>query len=236
MTTLIEAHRKIIAEVVSCPPRRGRKIRVLKAGAAGDAVATLQPGSEIYGLTMGQFSLIDLLLAVLERTGPAEVDVATWIAAQTDMDIVKELLDRAAIEKFRLVVDRSFTRMKPTHCREIEKQFGQGCIRAVSNHSKFIVVRNEKWNIAIRTSMNLNQNPRMENFELSDCATLSGFLTSIVDDIFTNHAPGDWDSTTTNLTNIDNSKRNGGVNDVGKITCADTPAETKLRPDGEFQW
>lgn len=60
--------------------KRARSIRVAKQGRARDAIGALTPGCEIYILTFGQFSLIHALTAILEQTGPADVNVSTWTA------------------------------------------------------------------------------------------------------------------------------------------------------------
>lgn len=51
-------------------------------------------------------------------------------------------------------------------------------------HAKFAVMTNEKYHLAIRTSMNLNENRRIENFEISDDKLLADYLTSIIDGFF----------------------------------------------------
>ena len=53
-----------------------------------------------------------------------------------------------------------------------------------ARYFKFAIIRNERWNLAIRTSMNLNPNPRLENFEISDDAELAGFFSRIVENVF----------------------------------------------------
>ena len=62
--------------------------------------------------------------------------------------------------------------------------FGTECIRAVRTHAKFVVVRNEEWAVVVRTSMNLNENPRLENIEITTDAGFADFFESIVADIF----------------------------------------------------
>jgi hypothetical protein len=63
--------------------------------------------------------------------------------------------------------------------------FGRDCIRAISTHAKFILARNDDWNVVVRTSMNLNENPRFENIEISDDPAFCGFMFEIADYIFT---------------------------------------------------
>ena len=46
-----------------------------------------------------------------------------------------------------------------------------------------MLIKNNDWNIVIRTSMNLNENKRLENFEISDCEILYNYLNDICIDI-----------------------------------------------------
>lgn len=49
---------------------------------ASEAIGTLEPGISIFGVTRGQFSMIDLVLAVLDQLGPAHVSLWTWKIAE----------------------------------------------------------------------------------------------------------------------------------------------------------
>lgn len=149
----------------------------------------LAPNCELYGLTKGQFSLLDLVIAVLTQTGPAHVTVSTWTAAQAAIDESYKLLTENAVLSLRWLVDFSFLRRQPKYCELLVRRFGRDVIRVTKNHAKFIIVRNKRWNVAIRTSMNLNHNPRLENFEISDDPALCDFLESVVDEIFETHTP-----------------------------------------------
>lgn len=190
---------------------RRRSIRVCKSGSARDAIGSLRPGHEAFILTFGQFSAIDALMALLEQTGPAEVDVATWTAANADLDRMAQLLARAEIIKCRWLVDRSFLTRQPAYCRALRRLFGDGCIRTLRSHAKFMTIRNGQWNLAVRMSMNLNQNPRCENLEVSDDPALCGFLRSIVDEVFDECHEGDFGGGVPELRRIPEVGRSGGV-------------------------
>ena len=68
--------------------------------------------------------------------------------------------------------------------------FGDDCIRTCRSHAKFATITNARWNLAVRTSMNLNHNPRLENMEISDDPDLCRFFTTIADEIFAEQAAG----------------------------------------------
>ena len=51
------------------------------------------------------------------------------------------------------------------------------------SHCKYTLISNNEWKIVIRTSMNLNENKRLENFEVSDDENLYNYLIEISKDI-----------------------------------------------------
>lgn len=195
-----------------------REIRTAKLGSARDAIGTLTPDCEIYVLTFGQFSLIDALVAIIEQTGPAEVDLSTWTAANADLTTASKLLEVSAIKKMRFLVDRSFLTRKPEYCAAMRRLFGDECIRTARSHAKFAAIRNDDWQIAVRTSMNLNTNPRLENIEISDDPALCGFMTSVVDEVFAEQQPSLFEQGLPRLDGIANTRSTGGVA-VGKVTA-----------------
>ena len=151
---------------------------------AGTVIGDLEPGCEIYGFTKGQFSCIHILEHILKQTGPADVVICTWSAASGDISAAHNMLTVGGIKSLRFIVDFSFKSRKPKFCQELIENFGADAIRVTSIHAKFMTVKNDKWNICIRTSMNLNYNPRFENFEISDDKQMLDFMHDVVDDIY----------------------------------------------------
>jgi hypothetical protein len=168
--------------------RRGPAARSVRRSTYGrncaDMIGPISPGCEIYCLQRGQFSLIDLLEHLLGQTGPADLIVSTWTAAGADIDYARRFLDDDRVRSCRWLVDFSFPARQPGYCAALRDRFGDGNIRATKNHAKFLLVRNERWNLAVRTSMNLNENRRLESVEISDDPDLAGWLQTVVDDIF----------------------------------------------------
>jgi hypothetical protein len=168
--------------------RDGRRdIRDLRRKqSAREAVAGLSlDGSEIFGFTKGQFSLIDLLEAVLEHTGPAALHVSTWTAANTDVTKALELIDAGRITRARSLVDIAFVRRCPQLAARIRSAFGPDCIRVTANHAKFAILENGQWRAVVRTSMNLNHNPRLEDFTVAHDPELAAFILEALNDIWT---------------------------------------------------
>lgn len=192
-TQTVKVHRKPAA----------RDIRLSKSLTAEQSIGDLKKNQDIYILTFGQFSLIDALVHVLKQTGPAYVDFSTWTAADAHLEKAKALLDSAEIKRLRMVIDRSFESRQPEYCYHMRKRFGSESIRAIRTHAKFFVVRNENWSVVARTSMNLNENPRLENIEISTDDSLADFMTTIVDEIFNEVPEGQNHSPMLELLNIE---------------------------------
>lgn len=158
--------------------------KVATTANAQTALADWGPGLTTSVLTFGQFSLFDAILAVLDRTGPADVDLATWTAGGADLERAAAQLADGRITGLRLVVDCSFPTRQPGYTATLVRLFGPESIRTIRTHAKYCVIRNADWAVVIRTSMNLNNNPRLEWLEVTDDPDLAAFLASVTDDIF----------------------------------------------------
>jgi len=166
-----------------------RLVRVAKLATATQAIGTLERETDIFILTYGQFSLVDAMCAVLAQTGPANVDMSTWTAAHAHLDRAAAMLESSQILRYRMIVDFSFKSRQLAYYNRMIEIFGPECIRSINTHAKFITITNDVWNIVIRTSMNLSENPRLENLEISENAGFARFFTCIVDDIFSEVEP-----------------------------------------------
>jgi len=159
-------------------------ISLRKTESAENAIGDLSKNMDLFILTFGQFSLIDALVAILGKTGPAHVVISTWTAADAHLERSKALMESAQVLSFRMIVDRSFETRQPGYAYHMRELFGKSCIRAIRTHAKFLIIRNDKWDIVVRTSMNLNENPRLENIEISENKEFAEFFQTIADEIF----------------------------------------------------
>lgn len=168
-----------------------RAIRISKKGNARQAIGTLKKNEDVFILTFGQFSMIDALSVVLEQTGPAAVSVASWTANPSHLDELHSLVESGAVTEFRFIVDKSLETRHYEYYRNLRLKFGFDRVRTINNHSKFMLIRNDKWDIVVRTSMNLNENQRLENIEISDNEAFAVFFQSVVDSIFSEVSIGE---------------------------------------------
>lgn len=136
---------------------------------ATTALRDFDRGTSVFGLTKGQFSMIDLAAAVLRKTGPAMVAVWTWCIAEYEVVAFTAFMKDGAVADLRVVMDWTGSQRDMPLIGELQTQFGLDCIRVTRTHAKIVTVWTEcGWRVVIRGSMNLNSNPRFEQFDCSD--------------------------------------------------------------------
>lgn len=180
------------SSIAQAHARRARKTRarLSKVASARDTIAGFGHHMDVVGLTFGQFSLLDLIDATLEITGPADVAIATWSAGFYDVEAAQRFRDSGRIKSIRFVLDSSAKRGQAT-VGDIGELFGVENIRATRSHTKFALITNEEWSVTITSSMNLNLNPRLEQFEMTDDKERCGMFMQFVDGLFDELVAGD---------------------------------------------
>lgn len=157
---------------------------------AARAVIGLRPGGRVVGMTKGQFSMIDLIRAVLDITGPAHLQLSTWTAGIRDTKNAGFLFTDGRLLSVRWLVDRSFATRQPAYCAALVRIFGKEAIRCTRTHAKVALIKNDDWSISIRSSMNLNKNPRFENFDIDDNGPIFDLFAAHFADMETSMAEG----------------------------------------------
>lgn len=168
-----------------------RKIRMAKRVFADDAIGKIEKNSDTFILTFGQFSLIDVMSTILDQTGAANIIISSWTAAHAALEATAEKIEACDILSFKMIVDRSFKNRQPDYYKRMIELFGSDSIRELKTHAKFLVIYNDNWNIVVRTSMNLNENPRLENLEISESKKFVDFFRGVCDNIFNEVAVGE---------------------------------------------
>lgn len=148
-------------------------------------------GREMFGFTKGQFSFVDLIEAATEYTGDVDATIATWTAANADLSRIDNFLKRNRLRSVQWVVDYSFETRQPKFCAQLRETFGDESIRTVPSHCKYVLLSNDDWHVVIQTSMNLNQNARLENFWIADDEELFSEYKAVADELFQTQKPGE---------------------------------------------
>lgn len=151
---------------------------------ASEAVKGFGINGKVCGLTNGTFSLLSLIEAVLDITGPADVTISTWSAGLYDAGALNSLMASGMARDVRLILDRSFKTRQAGYSLYIQDVFKEDNIRTTNTHAKFVLIKNDTYNICIRSSMNLNENKRCENFDVDDDLDIYNLFNTFADDLF----------------------------------------------------
>lgn len=151
---------------------------------ASEAVKGFGPNGKVCGLTNGAFSLLSLIEAVLHITGPADVTISTWSAGLYDAGALNSLMASGMVRDVRLILDRSFKTRQVGYSLYIQDVFKDENIRTTNTHAKFVLIKNDTYNVCIRSSMNLNENKRCENYDIDDDLDIYNLFNTFADDLF----------------------------------------------------
>ncbi len=157
---------------------------------ADSAIRGFDKNTRITGLTNGAFSLISLIRSVLKKTGAAHIVVSTWSSGFYDSNVIDGLLQSNSILSFKFILDRSFKTRQEKYATHITHLFSPENIRTTNTHSKFVLIWNENWNVCIRSSMNLNENKRCENFDLDNDIDIFNLFKNYTDELFAKQPEG----------------------------------------------
>lgn len=152
---------------------------------AANAIEGFSKNGRVCGLTNGAFSLVSLIEAVLNITGPAEIVISTWSGGFYDAGAINSLMACGKVLDAKLILDRSFkTTRGGKYVAYFQDIFKIENIRTTNMHAKFVLIKNEEWNVCIRSSMNLNENKRCENFDVDDNIDIYNLFNDFANDLF----------------------------------------------------
>lgn len=166
--------------------------RFSKSAVAAHSIEDFDKNTYLSGLTYGEFSLIDLIQATLDITGPSEVVIATWSSGFYDLEQAHGIKEDGRITKLRFVMDSDRMSNGQADPHHVVSIFGEESIVTARVHAKFVLIKNDAWNVIITSSMNLNKNLRVEQFEIVDDETKFNLFADFVDIAF-NEAPKNGD-------------------------------------------
>lgn len=146
-----------------------RKIAKESFGCAADCIGTIEKGMAIFAITRGQFSMIDAALACLDQVGRSRISLWTWTVAEYEIECLERLRQDRRIAEGRMIIDHGARVKNLGLIRQWKSSFGASSVRYVLNHSKIFTIESESGlKLLLRGSMNLNFNPRFEQFDLTE--------------------------------------------------------------------
>jgi len=153
---------------ISSPSAR-RKTAVESFGCAALALGKIEAGMSLFAVTRGQWSMIDAVLHVLDQVGPSRMSLWTWTVAEYEVQVLTRLRQDQRVTGGRLVIDAGARTKNAAIIRDWKQSFGDDSVRYVTNHSKMARIESGGGlKLLLRGSMNLNFNPRFEQFDITE--------------------------------------------------------------------
>ncbi len=147
-----------------------RRVNAVESfGCAASCIGDVAPGMSLFAITRGQWSMIDAVLHVLDQVGPSKLGLWTWTVAEYEVQVLTRLREDRRVTGGRLVIDAGARTKNAGIIAEWKSSFGEGSVRYVTNHSKIARIESASGlKFLLRGSMNLNFNPRFEQFDISE--------------------------------------------------------------------
>jgi hypothetical protein len=153
----------------SSAPATRRTTAVESFGNAASAIGPITKGMSLFAITRGQWSMIDALLHTLDCVGPSKISLWTWTVAEYEVEVLERLRRDERVTGGRLVIDHGARNKNASLIRDWQASYGADSVRYVLNHAKIARVESESgFRCLLRGSMNLNFNPRFEQFDLTE--------------------------------------------------------------------
>lgn len=153
----------------SSSPTGRKKNAVESFGCAAAALGECGAGMSLFAVTRGQWSMIDAILHVLGQVGPSKLSLWTWTVAEYEVQVLTRLREDRRVTGGRLVIDAGARTKNAGIISEWKSSFGDDSVRYVTNHSKIARIESASGlKFLLRGSMNLNFNPRFEQFDISE--------------------------------------------------------------------
>lgn len=152
---------------------RARRITRAEQGwrTAGEVLGPITAETSLFVVTRGQISMIDVIREVVQQLSAdgsaVDASVWTWCIAAYEVEAFEWFLSGRQLSAARLVIDRSAEQRNRPLIDRWRHAYGVLSVRVCLNHAKIATVSNGRLRVAVRGSMNLNFNPRFEQFDLS---------------------------------------------------------------------
>lgn len=167
----------------AAPSTRARRA-VESFRSAAETIGPITPGCALFALTRGQFSMIDALLHVLDEVGPSRISVWTWVVAEYEVQCIERLQIDGRITAGTLIIDPAARTKNAALLARWQSSHGPGSVRIVQNHAKLATVESASGlRVLLRGSMNLNFNPRLEQFDLTEGGEDFDLVRSVEEDL-----------------------------------------------------
>jgi hypothetical protein len=130
-------------------------------------VKLIADDTTIFWVSNGDWSMHELLLEILNITGPAQVHISSYAMSETPARILAQLKNAGMITKLNCVLDNRID-VRTAGSFQLMKSISDRLV-LVDTHAKVTVVENDAWHVAVVGSANYTENKRYEAGILTTC-------------------------------------------------------------------
>lgn len=167
--------------------RADTSIRECFCGSAYQMVRDFSSGERRFFFSKGQFSLVDLAVALTHQTGAVAFQCAVWTGTKASIDSVANLVESQRVSDARWIICDSQRDMNEDRLSHIVRTFGVESVRVTPLHAKIMTLHNDDWSIVVQSSANMTKNRSVEQFDVTDSRKLFDFVDRWFDDVFESH-------------------------------------------------
>jgi hypothetical protein len=114
----------------------------------------------VYWVSEGEWSMHQLLMALLELTGQADVMISSYALGETPARVLSILKDEGVIRKLSIVLDDRVDVRTPGSLQLIKSIADE--FNLVRTHAKVTLIYTEDWQVTVIGSANYTENKRYE--------------------------------------------------------------------------
>ena len=134
---------------------------------------SLKPNCTTHFVCPGKWAMHELLLHLLELTGPGRVFFTTWGISEHPVRLLIDAMAQGKILELHAILDARVKMRTPQVFHLANEQFSH--VRLYDCHAKVVVIENETWSLAVVGSSNMTNNPRIEAGTLCTVPSIAQF-------------------------------------------------------------
>ncbi len=123
------------------------------------AIGLINPQVNTHYYSFGNFNLVRLIMHLIKQTGPVHLFMTSYSFSNKSILQLQNHIENDKILSFKLILDNRVRSISPKPFQMIASCFNYRC---TSVHAKIALLWNDNWKIAIITSQNATDNPKME--------------------------------------------------------------------------
>ena len=125
------------------------------------ALGTIRIGYDKHFYSKGAFNLIQLVLYLLNQTGPAHVFISSYSINEQSLATLRRYVDSGKILSIRFLIDNRVRTISPKPFSVLVQSFEHD-YKCCALHAKVALIYNDKYTLSVVGSQNATHNPKLE--------------------------------------------------------------------------